>query len=797
MRLFRHWAVAIGFCTWSLPAQSRVPLQVPLAEQVPELADLSSWQQRIDARGEPALVMRRGAFVVGNGRVFGCFGLADRAATVQALTGPDYRVDDTPTDGLFGEQRFVLMVQGRERELPRQTVARVRGANFVVSEDRSDDDIALVTLSFANPDAATMYRVVVVRNGSGQALEGAELVAEVPEASADGFDDVLFVDHETPKYLARARFSFVGGARRDGRRLVQSLGTIEPRRSAEAEFLIQTYLRDASLLWVEPAPTSLARFAAKSLDWWHRSLAGTTTVKGDDARLVDLLEDGKVQLLAQRCAASGVIGSVLHSRLVPLQELPGPLLACLRYGLFDDARSMLQALRRATYGDAALPALPEALTLGEPLAEVMAPADAKIAVGNDGRASLVVLLHHWYWRSTGDTALIRQHLPLLLACLENQQFSPEGLQPFASSEPYLADAWRTRLGDALASAGLVPAQPEPGKRALSMAASVQFLLANAAMSELSEAVEREDHPEKYKPGDQDTPLRRHYVQRMFEAAQVTERYFWQPKSDRFAAALLPPDLSPHPGLIADVALSLPWLGWTFASRDRSRHHVVNTLKALWRAPDETRVGLSSGTGMATGVTQSLLLYALADGNDPAWRGAFAELLRQAGPAGNWSARGVSSGWPTASEGALPHADANATGVAIDTIFFALTGMRGPSIAGWDNRQQARFRPRLPTGMRQLEIRDMRRDGRHLHMLVSSTDPLEEEKDGKHAPGFRCRIEIANPPADELHIVCAVNVGAATLVRYLAQRLPVIDDTVALPVDTGALYPSDGERGAGR
>ncbi|HEX5052941.1 MAG TPA: hypothetical protein VFZ65_14290 [Planctomycetota bacterium] len=770
---------------WSLPAQS--PLRVPLAAELPALADLSSWQLHVgsgDAKAE-----QRSAFLVGNGRVLGCFGLADRAATVQALIGPDYDADDTPADGLFGEQRFVLRVAGEERQLPRQTVARVRGAGFVVTEDRGDDGVSLVTLDFATANETQLCRVVVVHNDSKVALERAELVAEVPLAHDDTDGDVLFVDNTSVRHAARARFEFVGGAVRSGRSLVHSLGTIAAGQSAQAEFVIRTYRRGDTELWPDPMPPAIERAAASTLAWWQERLAGTTRVLGDDACFVDLIEDGKVQLLTWRCARNGIIGPVLSSRFVPLRELAGPLLACLRYGLFDDARSMLVELRRVALRDMALPT--RLAFADEPVEPAPGLDPAKIVMPGDGSASLAVLLHYWYWRASGDDRLVREHLPFLLACLDGQKFSPEGLQSYAADEPFLAEAWRATLGDEFAAAGLVAAADASRRHTLSLQASVQFLLANASMGELTEVVDRQDHPDRYKPGDQDTPLRRHYVQRMFDVAQVTERWFWQAPDDRFAVALSPSDAKAQPGVIADVALGLPWLGWTFATQDRSRHHVASVLKALWRAPDAIRVGLSGGTGVSTGVTQSLLVHALAEGNDPAWLGALSELMRLAGPAGNWAARYDARGLLLGIDGAPAVASAHATGVAIDAIFFALTGMRGVAIPGWDNGRQARFRPRLPAGVRQLELRDVRRDGRHLHMQCAIVD--RPEKPG--APALHCRIEMQNPPPDAEHIVCAVNVGATTLVRYLAQRLPIIDDTVDVPVDPGALYP--GPPGAGR
>jgi hypothetical protein len=269
---------------------------------------------------------------------------------------------------------------------------------------------------------------------------------------------------------------------------------------------------------------------------------------------------------------------------------------------------------------------------------------------------------------------------------------------------------------------------------------------------------------------------------------------------------------PHPVSVADNNLALQWLGWTFASAGKNRSNLQGTLRDLWRAPDAVRVGMTPGTGYTTGATQALLLYALADLDDHGRDGALEELLRMAGPAGEWGDLFDPEGRPAAARDARwpDRCQPGPSGLAIDAICFALTGLRYASVPSWDDERQARFRPRLPPATTSIQFRDVRRDGRHLHLhmdehMAKLTPPELEQQDELLKAGmldkkdakdpareylrFTYRVEMMNPPPDDQHIVCAVNLGKHTLMRYIAQSLPSIGDTLDPPVDQQQAWPA--------
>ena len=92
---------------------------------------------------------------------------------------------------------------------------------------------------------------------------------------------------------------------------------------------------------------------------------------------------------------------------------------------------------------------------------------------------------------------------------------------------------------------------------------------------------------------------------MIEVARLVEARFWQPTTGRFAPALSPLGLAPHDAPLADSNLRLQWLGWTFASADKNRQNLRSTLRALWRAPDAVRTGMTPDSGLCSGETQPL------------------------------------------------------------------------------------------------------------------------------------------------------------------------------------------------
>jgi hypothetical protein len=751
-------------------------LRVPLAEFAPELSQLSPWRLVRDATNT-ATPLPRAAFPIGNGRVFAGFGLGDAASTMTHLRGPGL-VGTKP----FGALALRVRVDGRERALPRQTVVRVHDSGFVVTEDRDDRGLALRTLNWVEPDSDLVLRWIAVHNDGPEPLANVQVTALL--AGGDARDGRLAATTTGTAGPRALRVQFLGAAEVVGDELVHELGRIEPGRSGDVELLVRVWTPDGTKLWLDPEPGTTPQRAERTLQHWRRRLQGTTTFACDDDATAGAFADGKVLLLLAHDAATGGFVPLLRDAPAPLAEQVGPLLGCLRSGLFGEARALLAGIAATTR---ALQSVPTtfpvagcAVTTNDPPPR----AEDALTLPHDGTASLLVLMHHWYWRATGDDALLRAHLPLLHRCLDGQRFSSAGLQPFPPGAPELAATW-TALGAEVPAGAL--AVTADGARPWSLPALVQFLLANAALGEIEAALAERDADAAVRATA--PAIRAAAIQRAADVARIAEERFWSPALDRFAIAAWPAHDAQsgerlHDGVFADAALGLPWLGWTFASQQRTQRHLAASLRALWRAPGEVRVGATATSGIATVPCQAQLLAALATERDGAWSDAWRSLLRRTTAAGHWPAAITAEGTPLAlgDDGLGGLLSPHATGMALDAMAFACTGVRMVAIPGFDGPRQAHFRPRLPPGARTLQVQDHRSDGRRLTMRWTQTDDTNE-------PQLRVRITAEAPPPDEAHVVCAVDVGASTLVRYLAVSLPAIDDTVPSPVDAAGLWPA--------
>lgn len=781
--------IAVVVYATAVVAPTQAPaLRVPLAEFVPELSQLSPWRLErravavdVDAASAASAnaMLQRAAFPIGNGRVVACFGLGDMAATMTHLRGPGL-VGTQP----FGALRLTVRVDGRERRLPQQTVVRVRDSGFVVTEDRDDRGLALRTLNWVEPGGNLVLRWLAVHNDGTEPLANVQLAATLAGGEARGGRLAASTGSAVgPRAL---RVQFLGVAEVRGDELVHELGRIEPGHSGDVELTARTWIPDGTTLWLDPEPGTTPLLAERALQHWRQQLATTTTFASDDAATTAAFADGKLLLMLTQDAATGGFVPLLRDGPAPLAEQVGPLLGCLRCGLVEPARMLLAGIGATTRRLQAVPTVFPVPGCDATTNDPPPHADDRLLVPNDGTASLLVLMHHWYWRATGDDALVRAHLPLLRACLDGQRFSPTGLQPFAVGSPELAATW-TALGTTPPDGALVVADDRA--RPWSLPALVQFLLANAALGEMQATLAEHDADAGVRATA--PAIRAAAIQRAADVARVAEERFWSPALDRFTAAAWPPRDGQrgellHDAALADAALGLPWLGWTFASQQRTQRHVAASLRALWRAPGEVRVGATATSGVATVASQTQLLATLATERDAAWSDAWRSLLRRATAAGHWPASLAADGSPLASGqdrlGGLlsPHA----TGMALDAMAFACTGVRMVAIPGFDGPRQAHFRPRLPPGASTWHVQRLRSDGRQLDLRWSRLDG--------DMPQLRVRITALQPPPDEAHVVCAVDVGAQVLVRYLAASLPTIEDTVPLPIDPTGLWPANGD-----
>src|SRR5690606_33036186 len=134
-RRMKHTLRLVALATCPILAPDAVRAQepatafaVPLADELPGLAELSVWGLDADPDTPAA---ERGAFAVA--------GRGSPASVLAARTGPRYGLAPEREGGAFGRAGFELVgADGEAIPLAAQRVRRVRRAGFVVTEDTSE-----------------------------------------------------------------------------------------------------------------------------------------------------------------------------------------------------------------------------------------------------------------------------------------------------------------------------------------------------------------------------------------------------------------------------------------------------------------------------------------------------------------------------------------------------------------------------------------------------------------------------------------------------------------------------------
>ncbi len=550
------------------------------------------------------------------------------------------------------------------------------------------------------------------------------------------------------------------------------------------------------------------RDALAALEWWGKKLAATAGFDTDHRKLRDLVEDWKVMMLVQRCAESGAVSPMVNYRGAWVRDSTGPILLFLRLGMPDAARDCLRYFFRATRLRHEVPNhVPLDLDFA-PLEGGVATDWSRVAVPPAEVPSWIILQHLWYWRATRDTALIREHWPLLEACIKGQRREQEVLLPFHGDETWLHGALYSthpvRVGD---GSGFIADDGGRDRRAYSFASGVLFLMALNAIGELGDCIDKDARPEAWKRGQPEDAPGKRWGLRGFQFKQELEKRYWLADEGLFAPALSPVGAQPHRAPFADVNLLPLWVGFTFTTGEMSRDNLKNTLARLWRRG--VRVGSTPSVGWSCGHLQGKLLVALAERDAAGRLDCIDELLRLAEPAGEWAELYDPEGRPAAAyDPQWPNRCRPwESGVNLDALLYAIGGVRFVSFTGWDDTE-IRLEPRLPRGATYVTMRNVRKDGRTLQLYFNeelrlldeqerrSNDALEPER--RRDPSvphrrlhFRVELMSSELPAKGYWDV-AVNGPVTMFPRYLWPASTVIEERDFHGEDHWPFFPADGE-----
>ena len=759
------------------------------------LKNVSSWQQHVrHAEGSAVDKRKRGVFPIGNGRVFGYCGLGRRANTMQGLTGPHYQTQEVNAPkGHWGELSFDVLSGGDSLPQPIQRVWRTRGVNCVITEDASHEGkqrVALTTINVAMPEQSSLLRIVEVANHGSTQSAPLTLRATWERGKAKGA--ILVADYAAKGYAAELSCSLgaKSGASASGGTLAVELGSIAAGARKQIVFLLRTGTKGKAFDEISAAGLDLAQVLESVARHWDERLKGSTVTACSNRKLSDLLEDWKILMLVQRCGHSGAVSPMVNYRGSWVRDNNGPILAFLRYGMHTEARTILDYVYDATVVTGRLNNhVPLDLDVSKAREREKNINWERLQIPNTELPGWIILQHEWYYRATWDIAYIQERWPFLSACYQAMRPDDRATLATHGDETYLGGALFSLFPDKIGANGHLPAD-SGARRLRSFDSSLIYLLSINAMGELIEDVEKRLAGDAAKKENWQSQRKQSYDNYHVEYLLKLEETFWMPKEKRFAAFISPVNGKPHSAPFAPVNLRPQWIGYTYAIGEKNKENLSNTLAALWQK--DGRVGVTPNSGYAVGHQQGYLLYALADLEDKRRDDAMRALINLAGPAGEWGELYDPEGLPIAAYNKdWPNRLRPwESGVNIDAIYFALTGIRFVCSPGWSKEDQ-RLKLRMAPDANWLSIRGIEHDGHRSDIHLDRVFSPPPDKPGmKPESRLRFRIEYSRINRDAANIDyvdAAISVGDTMYVRYPTIDAPV-HEHASWPNDTTSLFP---------
>ena len=785
--------LALGVTSKSF-AQERVPVLI-LSEKADSFAelfeDLSVWQQHLEhPEGRKVHKRERGVYPIGDGHVFTYLGLGRRANTMQALSGPSYQTKKLHAPkGHFGEMSLDLLEGGTVQAVPMQSLWRTRGSNIVISEDatRDKEGLSLKTVNFALAGRDSIYRWVEVEN-RGKRARTLSLRIDWEHGRIADKASVLIASDDGMGF--EAELASVPKGTSDGRYLTIPLGAIPAGKTKTVVLTLRTKKKDSEYQDLPADENTLIARLAACVEHWRKRLENTTSLRIDRKDIGDLLEDWKVLMLVQRAEPSGAVVPMINKRAAFVRNMTGALLAFLRYGLFTEAKQLLDFIHDAAVVSGGLQdsyAIDLNLEKADELAEGFDY--TKLSFDASELPGWVILQHEWYYRATWDKEYLKKRYPFLLACMRSMQPGADGAMATSGKESYLHGAFFSLFPLKVKHPAYLPSDA-PGKRARSFDNSLVYLIAANAMAELGE--DYDSMSEDAATGSEGW-VSKHKVE--FEQTHIShllamEQSFWMPEKKRFAPFISGVTQQRHALPYAAVNLRPQWIGYTYAIGEKNRENFQSTVRSLWQ--DQGRIGMTPSSGYTTGEVQGLLLYSMADLDDSERNRVLDRLVEMAKPHGGWGELYDPEGRPIASyhanwPGRIRPLE---SGMNIDALFFALNGIRYVCSPGWSKKDQ-RFKLRLPNGSKWYTMKNIRHDGHLFNIFLDERmlrDLKIDEKGGlvrklRFRLNYRT-INLENTPrftSGTPYVDTAINVGEEVYVRYPTLEEGV-NEACAWPVD---------------
>jgi hypothetical protein len=391
------------------------------------LADVSHYGYRGGSTGRADA----GSFGVGNGQVFGLFGLDTPRNTLTNAIGPDYQRND----GFFGDADLRLVRDGTPLSFEEEAVQRPRGAP-VVRTWGAAGDLSLTTTDTAPPGASWILRHVTVRN-EGPSVETLEV--QISLARAPGESVV-----EDARGLRQDRGAKHMLVHCPGQELSVGQSTLrialpELAGGEEASVVCLHQFSDAGSFETPEIDMVAALEAARAST--TALLERAVVLEIPDRKVADLVE-GMLVTHQVQTSSLGVVSPMHRYTKGWLRDTEGPARLFLRAGLHEEVRTALDA----TYEVAVVQhAITNSFPLDIDLSAFEEPADpegfwshAEFMPGRNPveAPSYPVWLHTTYARRTGDDVILDPaRMAFLEACLSRQE-DEDGLMAFSGDETF-------------------------------------------------------------------------------------------------------------------------------------------------------------------------------------------------------------------------------------------------------------------------------------------------------------------------------------------------------------------------
>lgn len=412
----------------------------------PTIALWSTWFAHIDHTEGPAPEFRnRGAFGLGNGRVFALSGLADPMNTLHGFAGPTY----DKRDGFFAD--IAVGLEGpdaRWQDFDEEWLLQSFAAPVLAWRGtRGDLIVDIVDLvpwmtraeAQTRPVGRAYLRQVHVRNTGSSAVAGHAVVIRGPlaTAAADGIS-------LTEAREGRRRVSYVEGAEAvaDGNTLRVTLGELAP---AEERTFLVVHLTladggdeaaDRAAIAEESWDALLASSADALNAYWDRIALVTTP----DALVDDLV---RAQALMQKVQLSenGATEPMSNYTGTWTRDNVGPIFGLLAIGAHEEARGALDYYWRALIAagdfqnryDGSLDITTPAPD--PPDWDSLGPFTGRTAAEGP---SYVPIMYGRYVDWTGDLARPTERLGMLRRAIVGQLMNEDGLLTWSSDETFRA-----------------------------------------------------------------------------------------------------------------------------------------------------------------------------------------------------------------------------------------------------------------------------------------------------------------------------------------------------------------------